>query len=729
MYSLRANNDNTVHFRIHGTPDYRYLPVFQIKNWWATTLPTYVYVDGVGLTSGSDYYAALDDNINQLTIGFNRIINGNSVIFIDDNNNDGYRQVWPTKKMYCGVSGLSSEYFWVKNTSGSYLGAASDNDFYLNWKMNTSSPKDGELWQMRSSVTNPNALIDTATGDNLIPGSDAGSGLFDMTFNFANYIVSSMNVSNVFTYAVEESSLVRVRLRINERIVKNVDSLCIVSRWTIYPTGQFFRYDSIYKMSGAPQDIYINTFVDDSLNATVTKNGTKKRGSIVYTTGYPDMVSAWLSMRNASGYQSDPFDADTMGTLYSYARTGVYYTQSTNAPSKWNSTSVQFTQMVDMHHSTMNSSSRDSIANGFQCLSFSGRPVLSMITGTLINTVSSGDLNGDGFAEQEGAYIVSATGNVVNFRLPAHGDTCRYYPAFRVQNYTAVNKPQYLFVYAGADTNELLEGYQFNSYVKQSTHELLVQIDSIFCDSVGIFISADRTLAVQMSSFNARPGNRCDTLIWRTESEQENLGYRIERRINRMFYDSISAVPVKNDSTEISTIPEQHLFKGTMLKVTDTVWASVNKRIIPGAPQGASYGPRDYKYIDFGVHNDILYEYRLIAVDYHQKESEHGPVSVMPRFFAPIKFMLGYNFPNPFRHTTSIRFALPEENTVTLNVYSMQGRLIRRLVRPDRKFTADFHQVLWDGTDEHGQKVATGPYIYRMNSGNFVKSRIMLIIR
>ncbi|MBN1756808.1 MAG: DUF2341 domain-containing protein, partial [Chitinispirillaceae bacterium] len=215
IYRVRADNDNTLHCRMHGNADNRFLPVLQIDNYWSTDPTPYVYVDGVGLTSGSDYYAALDDNRNRLTIGFNRVINRCSAIFIDDNLADGYQRVGETKKMYWGIEGSSDEYFWVKNTAGRYLGAASCNEWYINWKMNNASIKDGEIWQMRSSVTNPYTIIDTVAGTNLIQGTDGyNSDLGAYSIHYSDGSPTTTNdVFNTFTYTVEESSLVRIRLR------------------------------------------------------------------------------------------------------------------------------------------------------------------------------------------------------------------------------------------------------------------------------------------------------------------------------------------------------------------------------------------------------------------------------------------------------------------------------------------------------------------------------------
>lgn len=748
MYRVRADNNNTLHCRMHGHPTPHFLPVLQITNYWATGLPTYVYVDGVLLTSGTDYYAALDNTRNQLTIGLNRVVNGNTAIFIDDNVTNGSRRTGPTKKMYWGTQGASNEYFWVKNTSGQYFDAYNSHEFYLNWKMNTASNKDGEIWHMRSSRTNPYTLIDTATGTNLIPGDDGyqvGFGAYSIDVS-TTPLRTTANVTNSFSYAVEESSQVRVRLRINERQVSGAQSFNIVTRWTIYPNGQLYRYDSIYTFSANPANVYAGVFMNDSNHATVTINKKMKRGINIYSQDFPDFAVAWLSMKNTSANQAFPFDADTMGSSRDQYRTGFEFCQFTSSPAKWTSalSPIQTCQYIDFHTTLMNTATMDSVANGVQFTRFASRRALSMITGTLDSTTvgdfsdgifTGGDNNGDGFNEMEGAYILGASNNTVKFVLPAHGDTCRFYPAFRITGYTAVNRPEYVYLYHGqsaGDSIALLEGYQFNSYVNRSTHELLLQLDTIFCDSVGIYISSDKTLAVKMSSFEARSGNRCDSLLWRTESEQANLGYRIERRIQPAFFDSVYASFVLQDTGL------QHagngddaslLVKQRQISAMDTGWVVITKTLVPGAPSGASYGPRDYCYVDRNLFNGVLYEYRLVAVDYSRSEETHGPVAAMPKRIVPVRFMLGNNYPNPFRYSTQILFTLPVESAVSLNIYTLQGRLVRHLVRPDRKLTADFHTVFWDGRGENGVRCAAGPYIYRLTTARFLKSRIMLIVR
>jgi hypothetical protein len=113
-------------------------------------------------------------------------------------------------------------------------------------------------------------------------------------------------------------------------------------------------------------------------------------------------------------------------------------------------------------------------------------------------------------------------------------------------------------------------------------------------------------------------------------------------------------------------------------------------------------------YIDYMVQNDILYEYKLVSVDYANKEKNYGPVQAMPRRLLPPKFTLYRNFPNPFKASTIIRFALPQDSRISLNIYNLQGKLVKRLVKPDKVFLSGNYQVTWDGKGEGGAALAAG---------------------
>jgi hypothetical protein len=92
----------------------------------------------------------------------------------------------------------------------------------------------------------------------------------------------------------------------------------------------------------------------------------------------------------------------------------------------------------------------------------------------------------------------------------------------------------------------------------------------------------------------------------------------------------------------------------------------------------------------------------------------------------PTEFALSQNRPNPFARGTSIRFALPRPEHVSLKVFDLQGRLIR--VLEDRRLAAGFHMAEWDHKDTSGHAVRSGVYLYRLSAGSFVDQKKMILL-
>ena len=89
--------------------------------------------------------------------------------------------------------------------------------------------------------------------------------------------------------------------------------------------------------------------------------------------------------------------------------------------------------------------------------------------------------------------------------------------------------------------------------------------------------------------------------------------------------------------------------------------------------------------------------------------------------------VLGQNYPNPFNPTTTIKFSLPRGGHTTLKVYDVSGRLVRTLVDGPRQ--AGAQTMDWDGTDNAGQRVASGVYFYRLTFGSFVQNKKMTLLK
>ena len=88
----------------------------------------------------------------------------------------------------------------------------------------------------------------------------------------------------------------------------------------------------------------------------------------------------------------------------------------------------------------------------------------------------------------------------------------------------------------------------------------------------------------------------------------------------------------------------------------------------------------------------------------------------------PDDFRLGQNYPNPFNPTTRINFDLPKAGFVILKVYNQLGEEVVLLVSENLqggKYTVHFD----------ASNLASGFYLYRLQSGSFIQTRKMLLIR
>ena len=93
----------------------------------------------------------------------------------------------------------------------------------------------------------------------------------------------------------------------------------------------------------------------------------------------------------------------------------------------------------------------------------------------------------------------------------------------------------------------------------------------------------------------------------------------------------------------------------------------------------------------------------------------------------PTTYALGQNYPNPFNPSTTINFSLPEAGTVVLQVYTISGELVASLAQGE--YPAGNFRVTWTGTDKSGAQVASGMYLYRIQSGSFTSVKKMIMLK
>ena len=93
----------------------------------------------------------------------------------------------------------------------------------------------------------------------------------------------------------------------------------------------------------------------------------------------------------------------------------------------------------------------------------------------------------------------------------------------------------------------------------------------------------------------------------------------------------------------------------------------------------------------------------------------------------PEKFALHANYPNPFNPLTVIKYDLPENSFVSITIFDVLGRQIRKLISKEQN--AGYKSIIWDSTNNIGQPVSAGLYFYQIRAGEFVQTRKMVLLK
>ena len=93
----------------------------------------------------------------------------------------------------------------------------------------------------------------------------------------------------------------------------------------------------------------------------------------------------------------------------------------------------------------------------------------------------------------------------------------------------------------------------------------------------------------------------------------------------------------------------------------------------------------------------------------------------------PSVFKINQNYPNPFNPVTNIHYELPEDSFVTISIYDLKGRVITTLI--NRKESAGYKSVIWNATNNQGNPVSAGVYLYQIHAGDFVQTKKMVLLK
>lgn len=187
-------------------------------------------------------------------------------------------------------------------------------------------------------------------------------------------------------------------------------------------------------------------------------------------------------------------------------------------------------------------------------------------------------------------------------------------------------------------------------------------------------------LPVELIEFGYRKTNQGVELFWKTVSEQNNEGFQIERRHENSVWQTIGFVRGKGTTTQAQS----------------------------------------YSFVDEQASGKMFY--RLKQLDFNGAFQYSNTIEV--NLTAPETFELAQNYPNPFNPSTNITYQLPMTSNVKLEVFDMLGRKVATLV--DARQEAGTYVATLNGT---AHNLASGVYFYRLQAGNFIATKKMMLVK
>jgi hypothetical protein len=187
-------------------------------------------------------------------------------------------------------------------------------------------------------------------------------------------------------------------------------------------------------------------------------------------------------------------------------------------------------------------------------------------------------------------------------------------------------------------------------------------------------------IPVELASFSASVNGDDVTLSWITATELNNSGFQVERKTAEEDWVELGFVEGRGTTSE------------------SQVYTFIDKDLISGK-----------------------YNYRIKQIDFNGSHKYYD-LNEEVEIAAPNSYDLSQNYPNPFNPTTKIKYSVPVEGFVNISVFNLLGEKVANIVNSLHK--AGNYEFTFDASD-----LASGMYIYRMESGNYVSIKKMMILK
>ncbi len=207
-----------------------------------------------------------------------------------------------------------------------------------------------------------------------------------------------------------------------------------------------------------------------------------------------------------------------------------------------------------------------------------------------------------------------------------------------------------------------------------------------FLVALGSTSNTDNPLPVELLAYTGESTFEGAVLQWQTASEVDNLGFSILK-----------------DGVELASFSDTPSLRG----------------------RGTTSEETRYRFVDSKVKVGDVHQYQLRQTDLNGTVHELGTVTLtITTAVAPREYSLSQNYPNPFNPTTVITYSLKESGEVRLELFDVLGRKVATLVSAKQEagaYTYSFNAARYG--------LSTGMYFYRLQSGGFVATKKMLLVK
>lgn len=239
-------------------------------------------------------------------------------------------------------------------------------------------------------------------------------------------------------------------------------------------------------------------------------------------------------------------------------------------------------------------------------------------------------------------------------------------------------------------TGSMWESYRTNSGLTRNNVPTVKQVTitglTVLQGEWAVFAADDDSpLPVSLTDFTARATPRGIELLWRTATEQENLGFIVLR-----------------NGEELASYLTHHALRGNGTTLTES----------------------QYTFLDNAVEVGRTYTYRLRSVDFSGTIHDYELTAIATAIEKIASFELFQNYPNPFNPTTVIRYQLPVKSEVKLELFDVLGRKLATLVSATQD--AGSYTV---SVSASALNLSSGVYLYRLTAGTFMDTKKMLFVK